>query len=117
MVEETEGGDALPLLAYTLLQLYERARGRASGEITVDDYEAVGGVGGALQRQADRVVKELAARGEADQILPTLLKLVTVQGEGEPTRRRLPRSCCTTTRARSPKPSSTLGSDQQRNWR
>jgi WD40 repeat protein/energy-coupling factor transporter ATP-binding protein EcfA2 len=92
MVEETEGGDALPLLAYTLLQLYERARDRAGGEITLDDYEAVGGVGGALRRQADRVVEELTARGEADLIFPTLLKLASVQGEGEPTRRRLRRS-------------------------
>ena len=77
MVEETEGGDALPLLAYTLLQLYERARDRPGGEITVEDYEAVGGVNGALQRQADRVVDELEGRGETDLIFPTLLKLAT----------------------------------------
>ena len=92
MVQETEGGDALPLLAYTLLQLYERARDRPGEEITLEDYEAVGGVGGALRRQADRVVNELDASGEADLIFPTLLKLVTVQGEGEPTRRRLRRN-------------------------
>jgi WD40 repeat protein/energy-coupling factor transporter ATP-binding protein EcfA2 len=92
MVEETEGGDALPLLAYTLLQLYERARDRPGEEITLEDYEAVGGVGGALRRQADRVVNELDAPGEADVTFPTLLKLVTVQGEGEPTRRRLRRN-------------------------
>jgi WD40 repeat protein len=92
MVEETEGGDALPLLAFTLLQLYERATDRPSGEITARDYEAVGGVGGALRRQADRVVEELSSPRRADLIFPTLLKLVTVQGDGEPTRRRLRRN-------------------------
>ena len=40
---ETTGGDALPLLAYTLRELYQRAG--ADGE-SAADYEAVGGVVG-----------------------------------------------------------------------
>jgi WD40 repeat protein len=92
MVEETEGGDALPLLAFTLRQLYERAKGRVGDEVTVEDYEAVGGVGGALRRQADRVLEELERGRDTDLIFQTLLKFATVQGEGEPTRRRLRRS-------------------------
>jgi hypothetical protein len=43
MVEETSGGDALPLLAYTLQELWERV-GPEGTEIRFADYEAVGGV-------------------------------------------------------------------------
>jgi WD40 repeat protein len=87
MVEETTGGDALPLLAYTLRELYQRAG--PDGIVNAADYEAVGGVIGALQRRADRVLDELTRRGRGQLVLPTLLKLASVEGEGEPTRRRL----------------------------
>ena len=90
MVEEATGGDALPLLAYTLRELYGRA-GR-DGLVTVEDYEAVGGVVGALRRRADRLLDELNRRGKGRIALPTLLKLAAIEGEGEPTRRRLPLS-------------------------
>ena len=45
LVEDTAGGDALPLLAYTLRELCQRARLR--GRISIDDYAATGGVVGA----------------------------------------------------------------------
>jgi WD40 repeat protein len=90
MLEETAGGDALPLLAYTLRELSHRAG--PDGRVTIADYEALGGVVGALQRRADRLVDELGRRGQSQLVIPTLLKLVTVQGEGEPTSRRLRRS-------------------------
>jgi energy-coupling factor transporter ATP-binding protein EcfA2 len=87
MVEETSGGDALPLLAYTLRELSQRAG--PDGRVTMADYEAVGGVVGALQRRADRLADELARRGRGQLVLPTLVKLATVEGTGEPTRRRV----------------------------
>jgi WD40 repeat protein/energy-coupling factor transporter ATP-binding protein EcfA2 len=90
MVEETTGGDALPLLAYTLRELYQRAG--PDGMVSAADYEAVGGVVGALQRRADRLVDELTRRGQGPLVLPTLLKLAAIEGEGEPIRRRLQRS-------------------------
>jgi Tol biopolymer transport system component len=86
MVDEAIGGDALPLLAYTLRELYLRA-GRG-GVITADDYHALGGVAGALVAQADRITEELSAQGAGELILPTLLKLITVDGAA-PTRRRV----------------------------
>ena len=52
----------------------------------------MGGVVGALQRRADRITDELTRRGQGPLILPTLLKLASVEGEEEPTRRRLRRS-------------------------
>ena len=90
MVEETTGGDALPLLAYTLRELYQRAG--PDRMVSAADYEAVGGVVGALQRRADRLVDELTRRGQGQLVLPTLLKLAAIEGEGEPIRRRLQRS-------------------------
>ncbi|SET07089.1 TIR domain-containing protein [Geodermatophilus poikilotrophus] len=87
MVEDTAGGDALPLLAYTLRELAERAG--PDGRMDLAEYDAVGGVVGALQRHADRVCDELSRRGLGAHVVPTLLKLVTVSPEGETTRRRV----------------------------
>jgi WD40 repeat protein len=89
MVEDTTGGDALPLLAYTLRALYQRAG--PDGKVNAADYEAVGGVVGALQRRADQLTDELGRRGQGQLVLPTLMKFAAVEGEGEPTRRRIPR--------------------------
>ncbi|MDQ3977937.1 MAG: TIR domain-containing protein, partial [Actinomycetota bacterium] len=88
MVNETEGGDALPLLAYTLRQLYERAG--PEKRITAELYDAVGGVHGALKNQADRVLANLAAVASEPEVMETLLQLVTLTPEGQPTRRRVP---------------------------
>jgi WD40 repeat protein/energy-coupling factor transporter ATP-binding protein EcfA2 len=90
MVEDTAGGDALPLLAYTLRELFD-GPGR-DGQVTMADYEAVGGVVGGLQRRADRLADDLDRRGHGRLFIPTLVKLATVQGDGEPTRRRIRRS-------------------------
>jgi hypothetical protein len=90
MIEDTAGGDALPLLAYTLLQLYERMP--PSGRIRREDYDAVGGVVGALQMRADRVMDDLGRRGQGELALPVLLKLATIERDGEPTRRRVRRA-------------------------
>ena len=88
MVEDTNGGDAVPMLAYTLAELADRADRR----ITHDDYEAVGGVVGALQRRADRLVDDLTRRGHGPLIVPTLLQLASLDGDNVPVRRRVPRS-------------------------
>ncbi|MFD7667999.1 TIR domain-containing protein [Streptomyces sp. NPDC059788] len=90
MAEETRGGDALPLLAFTLGELYARVGPDRS--ITVADYEAVGGVVGALQRRADRLLEDLNRRGRGALVLPTLLQLAAVDSGSEPTRRHRARS-------------------------
>jgi WD40 repeat protein len=87
MVEETVGGDALPLLAYTLRQLYDRA---APGRrITTEAYEAIGGVVGALRGRADAISAELAQGGKGELVIPTLLRFATVEQESEPIGRRV----------------------------
>jgi hypothetical protein len=52
MVRDTDTGDGLPLLAYTLRELYQRVG--PGGTVRIDDYEALGGVVGALQRRRIR---------------------------------------------------------------
>ncbi|MFD5416776.1 NACHT and WD repeat domain-containing protein [Streptomyces sp. NPDC127069] len=95
IVDDCGGGDALPLLAYTLQELY-RLAGGPSAVIGFAHYREAGGVAGALVGQADRIRAELlgpAGDGGSgpDPVVRTLLRLVTVQGE-EPVRRRVPRS-------------------------
>lgn len=91
MVEDTTGGDALPLLAWTLQQLYHDAGPGPERVVTAKAYEALGGVVGSLQRQAGLLTDELHRRGHGGLVLPTLLKLVTIDEAGEPTRRRVER--------------------------
>lgn len=87
MVEDTTGGDALPLLAFTLHRLYQVAR--REGRMTVEQYVAMGGVVGALRGLADEVRNDLERRGHGGRVLPTLLKLTNIDESGEPTRRRI----------------------------
>lgn len=91
MVEDTTGGDALPLLAWTLQQLYHDAGPGPERVVTAKAYEALGGVVGSLQRQADLLTDELHRRGHGGLVMPTLLRLVTIDEAGEPTRRRVER--------------------------
>jgi WD40 repeat protein/energy-coupling factor transporter ATP-binding protein EcfA2 len=93
LVEDAQGGDALPLLAFTLRQLAEGAG--PDGQISIQAYDASGGVVGALRAQAQRTADTLANIGHAHLIVPTLIRLATVTQEGEPTRRRVARNILT----------------------
>ncbi|MGW2988272.1 NACHT and WD repeat domain-containing protein [Streptomyces goshikiensis] len=92
IVDDCGGGDALPLLAYALQELYARAGG-AGSTLTHAHYREAGGVAGALVGQADRIHAALLGPGPregADPVVEMLLRLVTVERD-EPTRRRVPR--------------------------
>ena len=56
LVTDTGSGDALPLLAFTLEQLADGVR--RGGQLTHQQYDEIGGVQGALQRQADAALQE-----------------------------------------------------------
>jgi len=86
MVDDTGGGDALPMLAYTLQALYLRVG--AGGMVTAKDYRQLGGVAGALTEQADRVAAELR---DMDGVIATLMRFVSMDETG-PVRRRVPRA-------------------------
>jgi energy-coupling factor transporter ATP-binding protein EcfA2 len=91
LVADTDSGDALPLLAYTLAELAEGVQ--RGGRLLASRYEQLGGVQGALLRQADAALESAAPSGglPAEQVVKELLRLVTVDERGRPTRSRVPR--------------------------
>jgi WD40 repeat protein len=88
LVTDTGSGDALPLLAFTLEQLADGVR--RGGRLTHQRYDEIGGVQGALQRQADAALEEACSKAGATraQVISALLDLVTINAEGRPTKRR-----------------------------
>lgn len=86
IVRDAGGGDALPLLSYVLSDLYDRAA--RDHRITWGEYEASGGVSGALTRRAEAAVRDLGP-DSLELCLDTLLMFVTLAGSGA-TRQRVP---------------------------
>ena len=80
--------NALPLLQYTLTELYER---RDNLKLTLKGYQSSGGITGSLARRADQLYIKMTAE-ERQATRELFLRLVTL-GEGtEDTRRRTLRS-------------------------
>ncbi|MGF1479995.1 MAG: caspase family protein [Cyanophyceae cyanobacterium] len=78
----------LPLLQFILEQLWER---RQSGQLTLSAYQQLGGLKGALERQAQAVYESLDS--EAQACARWIFLALTHLGEGtEDTRRRVPKS-------------------------
>jgi WD40 repeat protein/type II secretory pathway predicted ATPase ExeA len=88
LAADTGSGEALPLLAYALEQLATGAR--RGDRLTAARYEELGGVRGALVRQADAALADAVAAGGRgpEQVIKELLRLVTVDEQGRPTRWR-----------------------------
>ncbi|MGW2043809.1 nSTAND1 domain-containing NTPase [Streptomyces sp. NPDC001858] len=89
IVSETGTDDALPLLAYLLQELYFASG--PGGTVTEELYRRLGGVPGALARQADNTVTGLGAALGIDAVLRVLLRFVTVEGQ-DVARRHVPLS-------------------------
>ncbi|MBZ9639248.1 AAA family ATPase [Streptomyces sp. PSKA30] len=89
IVSETGTDDALPLLAYLLQELYFASG--PGGTVTEELYRRLGGVSGALARQADNTVTGLGSGVGIDSVLRVLLRFVTVEGQ-EVARRHVPLS-------------------------
>jgi WD40 repeat protein len=92
LVADTDSGAALPLLAFALAEL-ARDVGRGD-ELSAARYDQLGGVQGALTRQADAALADaMQAEGRSrDDVLAGLLRLVTVDEQGNPTSWRVDRS-------------------------
>ncbi|MGW7819993.1 nSTAND1 domain-containing NTPase [Streptomyces puniciscabiei] len=85
-VEDRPG--ALPLMSHALLETWRRRKGRA---LTLEAYEAAGGLHGAIARTAEDAYARLTP-AQADLTRRILLRLIT-PGEGTPdTRRPAPRT-------------------------
>jgi len=84
MVQDASGTDCrLPLLGHTLRSLWSY---RSGGVITHEHYEQTGGVGGALAKHAEQLVKGLGDEGK-QRAKWLVLDLVRV-GRGAPDTRR-----------------------------
>ena len=92
LVKDTDSGEALPLLAFTLAQLADGV-GRG-GQLSWARYEELGGVQGALTKQADRALADAVRAGgrSSKEVIAGLLRLVTVDEQGRPTRWRINRA-------------------------
>jgi WD40 repeat protein len=91
LVGDTDTGEALPLLAFTLQQLADGV-GRG-GHLSARRYEQLGEVQGALLRQAEAALagaRDASGRSAAE-VIGGLLRLVTVDEQGRPTRWRVDR--------------------------
>lgn len=76
---------ALPLLEYTLTDLYDRAGG---GLLTLEAYLAAGGITGSLVKRAEELFAGLDAAARRTMQLVSL-RLVALTDEGEPLRQRV----------------------------
>jgi TIR domain len=77
ILDETGGGQALPLLAYNLWNLAEMAE--SDRRISWRLYNQSGGVRATLREQADTAIAQLVQSGiAADQVLGALLRLVSI---------------------------------------
>lgn len=96
-VVQTPG--ALPLLSFTLEQLYLKylARQEAAQRLgqtidrsfTIDDYDTLGGVIGSLRTRADEEYNRLPDEAHQATMVRVMLRMVAVEG-GEVARRRVP---------------------------
>lgn len=75
---------ALPLLQYTLAELYDRGQGRLTHQL----YEDLGGIAGTLAGRAETIYDSLTTAGQEGTRL-LFSRLVTVGDETEDTRRRV----------------------------
>jgi tetratricopeptide (TPR) repeat protein len=66
---------ALPLLSFTLDELYKNAKTRGATVLTYASYEALGGLEGAIASRADEIVGGLPVSAQA--ALPRVLRAVT----------------------------------------
>ena len=83
--------NCLPLLEFALSQLWEM-RSEAEAELSIANYEALGGVMGALNTHAENIYKQLASRKQEQWVKRVMLRLVRT-GEGmRDTRQRQLRS-------------------------
>jgi WD40 repeat protein len=82
LVADTQTGDALPLLAFTLRELWERY-GR-DGDLTLTEYGNLGGLGGSVQRAADGVIQARTLSPEETQaVRRAFLTMTRINEQGQ----------------------------------
>ncbi len=83
----------LPLLQHALFELCER--GKVSGRLTIEEYESISGIRGAIANSAEREYVRLEGRGQGSvmrRLFTQLVHLAQTDEGHEDTRRRIPLS-------------------------
>ena len=83
---EAGGGRGLPLLEFSLTQLWAGQQGRC---ITLAAYREIGGVAGALSRHADQACQDLEGQFPPERVRRVLLSLVRSRGGAAGATRRV----------------------------
>jgi formylglycine-generating enzyme required for sulfatase activity len=87
MVSESGATTALPILAFVLRQLWER-HGQATNRLTLQDYDTLEGLEGAIGRAADKAYGEAVhSEEQAAALRRAFLSMVQVSEEGQVMRR------------------------------
>lgn len=95
LIREVEGEPgALPLLSHALRETWAHREGRT---LTVEGYQATGGIRGAVARTADEMWSALGPEQQR-MTRDLMLRLVVTGAAGEPVRRRVPRRLLTADR-------------------
>jgi conflict system STAND superfamily ATPase len=89
IVEDVHSADALPLLAYTLKELNDR--GGEDRCLTLDEYQNLGGVQGAIASKLEAVLSDPEPTEEENRALPPRVHAPSDPGEGAVEGERLPR--------------------------
>lgn len=85
ILDDTKGGDALPLMAYVLEELWKR---RADSEMARSVYREVGGVEGALAQRA-QAIYDATPEAEREPLRCAFIELADANEHGDFTRRRV----------------------------
>ena len=86
IAREAGDGRGLPLLGFTLAELWPQQQQR---QVTFAEYHSVGGVMGALSAYAERILHELLERFPQDQLRRVMLTLVRSRGGASEATRRV----------------------------
>jgi Pentapeptide repeats (8 copies) len=86
-VEEEQ--NCLPLLEFTLTELWERS---VDGKLSLNAYKYLGRVAGAMNSHAEKLYHQLAKQKREQWVKPIMLKVVNIQYNARSTRQRQRRS-------------------------
>ena len=70
LTADATGADALPLLAFTLQRLFDEF---ADGKLTLSRYDAIGGIGGSIDRALAQAQRKVGPAGSPDQLRRLIL--------------------------------------------
>ncbi|MCA8951040.1 MAG: TIR domain-containing protein [Planctomycetes bacterium] len=88
LAEETGSNDALPLLAFTLRELWDD-RAHATGRLALADYDAIGRIAGAVRKAAEAAFARAGAEAGERELRDAFLSMVRPNEDGQRVRRPL----------------------------